>query len=55
MWTLLGAEVHHLKLPMISITVDKMAELDKLRGHLSDTVNYIESIDFDRIPLSASI
>lgn len=55
MWTLLGAKVHHLKLPMISIMVDKMAELNKLRGHLFDTVNYIESIDFDRISLSASI
>ncbi len=55
MGTLLGAEVHSLKLRMISVTVDSSAELNCLREHLSDTVHYIENIDFDRIPLSGSI
>ncbi|BDA50191.1 hypothetical protein COCOBI_15-3200 [Coccomyxa sp. Obi] len=55
MWTLLGAEVHSLKLSMISVTVESEAELNQLRRHLTDIVNYIENIDFDRIPLSGSI
>lgn len=55
MWTLLGAEVHSLKLSMISVTVESEAELNNLRRHLTDIVNYIENIDFDRIPLSGSI
>lgn len=55
MWTLLGADVHSLKLSMISVTVESQAELNQLRRHLTDIVNYIENIDFDRIPLSGSI
>lgn len=55
MWTLLGAEVQSLKLSMISVIVDSAAELDQLRRHLSAAVEYIENIDFDRIPLSGSL
>lgn len=55
MWTLLGADARSLKLFMISVTVDSQADLDQLRANLSDVVEYIQSSDYDRIPLSGSL
>jgi hypothetical protein len=55
MWTLLGMDVRGLKLSMISVTVDSQADLDELRKNLSEVVDYIQSIDYDRIPLSGSL